>query len=99
MTTSTSGPAAETTGDLHGRAGPATASGTATAPAPAPGAPAGEPARLPQARGPVQAGRHRPAIDLEREAAQQKSRSKRGRLLLLFPILLVVVGVATWMGY
>jgi multidrug efflux pump subunit AcrA (membrane-fusion protein) len=115
MTTSTSGPLAETTGDTNGHAAPAATpdtpaahaggtpdrAGVAPAGAAAATAPAAEPARQTPTRShaPANAGPHRPAADLGRAAAPQRQKSKRGRLLLLVPILLVIVGVATWLGY
>ena len=104
-TTTAGGPAAERAPAATGAAtAPPADPGTSTRPAPsqppaqAPGhAPAQTPGR---ANAPVQPGRHRPAIDVQRESAiAQKPRSKRGRLLFLIPILLIVVAAATIMGY
>src|SRR5215212_5173871 len=99
MTTSTSGPVADTTAEVRGHGGPATA--TAAPAPPAPVVPAGEPPHQPTGHtpGPGRAERHRPASELDLAAAQPKPKSKRGRLFLLFPIVLVVLGVAAWMGY
>lgn len=169
MTTSTTGPLAETTGDVNGQHGPATlpgapaangngtiaektgtngtvtngtvtnptaTSGAATngttdhgdvteremvpsrvsaaavaappAPAPAaapasapPAAPAAEPARQPHTPSPAPS--HRPAGGPASAATPQQpaqpKKSKRGRLLFLFPILLVILAVGGWLGY
>jgi multidrug efflux pump subunit AcrA (membrane-fusion protein) len=125
MTTSTSGPLAETAEHRPGQDGPAAMSGastgtngsahesptisasvpagvaTASPPAAPAVAPPAEPARHPQPRphAPAPAGQHQPATAPAREAAQPKPKSKRGRLLLLVPILLVIIGVATYFGY
>jgi multidrug resistance efflux pump len=71
-------------------------------PAPSP-TPKAEPApsRPHPGHAPRHAGQHRPAIDPKPQAEQSKSpaRSKRKRLLLLIPILLVVLGAAGVIGY
>jgi multidrug resistance efflux pump len=38
-------------------------------------------------------------VDAGREAVQPRPKSKRRRLLMLFPILLVILGVGGWLGY
>ena len=73
---------------------PAPTSAPEATPAPAPATPQPEP-HLRRAPGPSQAGRHLP----DPEMVPRRARGKRKRLLLLVPILLIALGVATLLGY
>jgi Barrel-sandwich domain of CusB or HlyD membrane-fusion len=77
--------------------------GQAVTPAPASAQPTPAPAAAPseggplRAHGPGPAGRHLP--DYDTSPRDQARGGKRKRLLLLFPILLIALGVATVLGY
>jgi multidrug efflux pump subunit AcrA (membrane-fusion protein) len=139
MTTSTSGPVAESAGEANGQHGPATLPGapngsangsaiektngngavtesvtaptrvgaaTAVAAPPSPAAepvtqPVTQPAAQPHAPSPAAPARPAagPAAAAARQPAAEPKKSKRGRLLFLFPILLIILGVGGWLGY
>src|SRR5690242_20654652 len=95
-TTVANGPSVEAVPRANGAA----AGGVAAPPAPTPtAAPAGAPGRADaaaqRAHAPSRAGR--PGPDLE--TVPRRARSKRKRLFLLFPILLIAIGAATLLGY
>jgi hypothetical protein len=89
---------------LAGVSTAAVAAPPATAPAAAPAtpvAPEAEPARPPHAPSPAPSRRPTGGpggVAAPHQPAQPK-KSKRGRLLLLFPILLIILGVGGWLGY
>jgi multidrug resistance efflux pump len=87
-------PVGEAITRTNGAAAPPAAPTSAPDAAPAP-QPAHADSHLRRAHGPGHAGRHQP----DPELVPRRARGKRKRLLLLVPILLVALGVATLLGY